>query len=51
MNSDNLITLVTIMLAIWLINDLFDDSDDELDNVKRKVRKLEDRVCKLEDKK
>ena len=51
MNSDNLITFVTIMLIIWLVNDLFDDSDDELHDVKSKVRKLEDRVRKLEDKK
>ena len=64
MHSDNLITLVTIMLAIWLVNKLFDEPDaelndvkhkvknldDELDGVKSQVRRLEDRVHELEDK-
>lgn len=51
MNDNSLIILVTIILSVWLINDLFDDSDDELYDVKREVRKLEDRVRELEDKK
>lgn len=62
MNSDNLITFVTIMLAIWLVNKLFDEPDAELndvkhevknldaelDGVKSQVRRLEDRVRELE---
>lgn len=48
MNSNNLITFVTILLSIWLVNDLFDDSDDELHEMKRKVENLEDRVRELE---
>lgn len=51
MNSDNLITFVTIMLAIWLVNKLFDEPDAELNDVKSRVGRLEDRVRKLEDKK
>lgn len=64
MHSDNLITFVTIMLAIWLVNKLFDEPDaelndvkhkvknldDELNDVKRKVRELEERIEELEDK-
>lgn len=51
MSENDLFILVTIIMSIWLVNDLFDDSDDELYDVKREVRKLEDRVRELEDKK
>lgn len=44
MNSKDWILLVTIALVNWLINDLFSDT-------RGKVRELEDRVRKLEDKK
>jgi hypothetical protein len=43
-NSKDWILLVTIALVNWLINDLFSDT-------RGKVRELEDRVRKLEDKK
>lgn len=48
MNINNSITVVAIMLTIWLGNHLLDDSDDEL---RDEIRDLKKRVKELEDNK